>query len=49
MEQLQNEIEEVRLSLYELAKEKALTDPEVIHMSQRLDNLLNKYQRTVMH
>ncbi|HVJ50654.1 aspartyl-phosphate phosphatase Spo0E family protein [Desulfitobacterium sp.] len=48
MELLQITIEKVRLSLYETAKGKALTDPEVIRMSQLLDSLLNEYRRAVM-
>lgn len=48
MEQLQIKIEKVRLSLYELVEGKSLTDPEVIRMSQHLDNLLNEYQRTLI-
>lgn len=45
MEQLQVRIEKVRLSLYEIAEEKSLTDPEVVRMSQCLDHLLNEYYR----
>lgn len=45
MEQLQVRIEKARLSLYEIAEEKPLTDPEVVRMSQRLDHLLNEYYR----
>jgi hypothetical protein len=48
MEQLQIKIEKLRLSLYELAERKPLTDPEVVHMSQHLDKLLNEFQRTLM-
>lgn len=40
---LLREIEEYRLKMYELANKKNLTDPEVINISQRLDQLLNKY------
>jgi hypothetical protein len=36
-------IEKLRQQLNELAKNKYLTDPEVVRLSQRLDRLLNKY------
>ncbi|WP_084553199.1 aspartyl-phosphate phosphatase Spo0E family protein [Desulfitobacterium metallireducens] len=45
MEQLQVRIEKVRLSLYKIAEERSLTDPEVVRISQCLDNLLNEYQQ----
>lgn len=38
-------IEKLRLSLYEVAREKALTDPEVVQLSQLLDTFLNEYQQ----
>ena len=40
-----NEIEHLRLLLYNVASDKNLTDPEVIKISQSLDRLLNDYQR----
>ncbi|MEA4902646.1 aspartyl-phosphate phosphatase Spo0E family protein [Desulfitobacterium sp.] len=45
MEQLKICIEKLRLSLYEVAQEKALTDPEVVQLSQLLDTFLNEYQQ----
>lgn len=41
-EQLLKNIEKIRVALYELAKGKSLTDPEVVQMSQRLDRMLNE-------
>jgi hypothetical protein len=38
-------IEEVRKELNQLGKHKPLTDPDILKLSQRLDRLLNKYQR----
>ncbi|WP_434511100.1 Spo0E family sporulation regulatory protein-aspartic acid phosphatase [Desulfitobacterium sp. AusDCA] len=37
-------IEETRRKLLSLGKSKALTDPEVIKLSQHLDKLLNRYE-----
>jgi len=37
-------IEEIRKELNQLANRKALTHPEVIKLSQKLDQLLNEYQ-----
>jgi len=48
MEKLQAIIEKVRLDLYEITKEKSLTDQDIIRMSQYLDRLLNEYQRIAM-
>ena len=42
---LLNFIEEVRSDLVSLANTKALREPEVISMSQRLDALLDAYNR----
>ena len=36
-------IEEMRKELNRLGDRKPLTDPEVVKLSQRLDELLNKY------
>lgn len=38
-------IEETRKELNQLGMYKPLTDPEVINLSQRLDLLLNEYQK----
>lgn len=43
MQILLNQIEEVRSDLVSLANTKALLEPEVISMSQRLDALLDAY------
>lgn len=37
-------IERLRRKLNQFAKGKNLTDPEVVHLSKRLDRLLNEYQ-----
>jgi hypothetical protein len=37
LEELLNGIDDYRLSMYELAKNKGLSDPEVIKISQQLD------------
>lgn len=42
-EQLLSRIEELRYLLYSMAKDRRLADPEVVHMSQKLDQLLNQY------
>lgn len=38
-------IEEMREELNQLGVEKPLTDPEVVRLSQRLDRVLNYYQK----
>lgn len=45
IDDIKNQIEKLRKQLYELAKEKSLSDPEVVETSQRLDDLLNEYER----
>lgn len=37
------EVEKIRKRLYEAAKNKPLTDPEVIRISQKLDRSLNEF------
>jgi hypothetical protein len=44
-DQLLNKIEDLRLALCELAQKNFLTDPEVIELSQQLDQLLNEFQQ----
>jgi stage 0 sporulation regulatory protein len=44
-EKLIKKIEELRLALNEITKEKELSDPEVIIASQMLDAVLNEYHR----
>lgn len=41
-------IEEMRKELNQLGKRKPLTDPEVVKLSQKLDQLLNEYYRVAM-
>lgn len=36
-------IDKLRLDLYEVSREKNLTDPEVVRLSQLLDKVLNWY------
>ncbi|MBE1554155.1 aspartyl-phosphate phosphatase Spo0E family protein [Sporosarcina limicola] len=45
LEDINNQIENLRKRLNELAKEKPLSDPKVIETSQLLDVLLNEYER----
>ncbi|MNC10939.1 Spo0E like sporulation regulatory protein [compost metagenome] len=45
MEEVILRIEELRLELNKLATYRLLSDPELIDASQRLDKLLNQYQR----
>ncbi len=41
---LLKQIEKLRKQMNDLAKEKPLTDPEIIKISQHLDLLLNDYE-----
>ncbi|MFE4201695.1 aspartyl-phosphate phosphatase Spo0E family protein [Aneurinibacillus aneurinilyticus] len=41
------QIEEARTELNSLAKTKALTEPQVLKVSRKLDILLNEYNRYV--
>lgn len=41
-------IEDLRTKLYLISKGKDLVDPEVVQMSQELDDLLNLYNRDVL-
>lgn len=43
-EELMNQIENVRKQLNDLSKEKTLSAPEVIEISQKLDTLLNEFE-----
>lgn len=47
LEEILKSIEELRVKLNKLAKNKSLTDPEVISASQMLDALLNEYQKQI--
>jgi hypothetical protein len=38
------QIEDCRRQMVELAKESSFADEKVVHLSTRLDNLLNQYQ-----
>jgi hypothetical protein len=38
------QIEDCRRQMVELAKETSYADEKVVHLSTRLDNLLNQYQ-----
>jgi hypothetical protein len=46
-ERLLYQIEEARTELNSLAKTKALTEPQVLKVSRKLDILLNEYNRYV--
>jgi len=41
------QIEELRLSLIQIKEGKSYTDTEVVTASQRLDQVLNKYQELI--
>ncbi|WP_125152355.1 aspartyl-phosphate phosphatase Spo0E family protein [Clostridium rectalis] len=43
MEELIKKIEEVRQAMYKLLEEKDILDPEVVALSQFLDDILNEY------
>ena len=45
MSELEKIIEELRLDLYRVAEGRSCSDPEVVAVSQKLDVVLNKYQR----
>ncbi|MDQ0174600.1 aspartyl-phosphate phosphatase Spo0E family protein [Bacillus chungangensis] len=45
LEDLSRKIEKLRKQLNELGKVKSLYDPEVVDTSQKLDELLNEYER----
>lgn len=48
IEEVIRKIEELRHLMYEFMNEKfLLTDPELVVLSQQLDNLLNKYNELV--
>lgn len=47
IEELLQKIEELRRTLYALATEKKLNDPEVLTASQMLDALLNEYEKLI--
>lgn len=38
-------IQELRARLHEIARKKSLSDPEVVKVSQELDEMLIKYER----
>jgi len=45
LEVLSNDIQRLKKKLNELVETKELTDPEVIEISQKLDVLLDEYDR----
>jgi hypothetical protein len=45
MSELEKIIEELRLDLYRVAEGRSCSDPEVVAVSQKLDVVLDKYQR----
>lgn len=47
IKQLIKQIEELRIDLVNIKVGKAYTDPEVVTASQKLDDVLNKYQELV--
>jgi stage 0 sporulation regulatory protein len=48
LKEITQKIEELRTLMHQLMNEKeALTDPELVVLSQRLDELLNEYDKLV--
>ncbi|MTI80006.1 MAG: aspartyl-phosphate phosphatase Spo0E family protein [Firmicutes bacterium] len=45
MEQLLKKIEEYRYIMHEVATKKDFSDPEVVLISNKLDELINQYNR----
>ena len=43
-----NQIEELRIKLIKIKEGKAYTDPEVVAASQELDEVLDKYQESLL-
>ncbi|HZK85622.1 MAG TPA: aspartyl-phosphate phosphatase Spo0E family protein [Desulfosporosinus sp.] len=48
IEELIKQIEELRLNMIKVKEGRAYTDPEVLAISQELDNVLDKYQEMLM-
>lgn len=48
LDDLINQIEELRSSMIKLKEGRSYTDPEVVAASQELDSVLNKYQVLLM-
>jgi hypothetical protein len=48
IEELIKQIEALRLNMIKVKEGKAYTDPEVVAISQELDNILDKYQEMLM-
>ena len=44
---LRNSIDECRKRMYELAREKGTSDPDVVKISQQLDNKIMMLQKTM--
>ncbi|GIN92158.1 hypothetical protein J22TS1_32090 [Siminovitchia terrae] len=47
IKELSQQIQDLRKHLNELAKAKLLSDPKVIETSQKLDALLNEFERLI--
>ena len=46
MEELSQEVEKIRFLIYKLINEnQALTDPKLVVLSQKLDELINEYDK----
>ena len=46
MEEIAQEIEKIRFFIYQLINEnQALTDPKLVVLSQKLDELINEYDK----
>jgi hypothetical protein len=45
--ELSQKIEQLRIHLHELAKDRSFTDPVVIRASHKLDEMLNQYERLI--
>lgn len=44
LREIESKIQELRAKLYEVARGRAFSDPEVIKASQKLDQVLNEYE-----
>lgn len=45
LREIESKIQELRAQLYEIARDRAFTDPDVIKASQKLDQVLNEYEQ----
>jgi hypothetical protein len=45
LREIESKIQDLRAQLYEIARDREFTDPEVIKASQKLDQVLNEYEQ----